>query len=532
LVDARYVYFSVVGLEEPFDPGPRLPGIDPVDRLVALRFGSRWLLVAWSLDGFTPGLATVVEEGPGFTIDDPCDPVSVGGEGEVVFDGGVEALLSGVWAGLLGETMTGYDLVWHAAGDTPDYPETLMAVRLAFGGDVVTVMLGIARETGEVDYSADDLLVVRGAALGDRLVRRFLARCVAVPAPGSSDVGGVVDLQPWEELAAADASWDAAQRRVLRRGSVGLLRRGLGDELGRETALRILRSAPSDLVERLFPEIVAGVLDPRTPGSCPYGRIASAAVEVLGRLPPAWLYPRLRTCADALVDGGSAAPVQVSTLAWLFEELGFAELARRLGQRVADRRGGEFLEQAGGPPSHGDDGRGTGCGLGYVDPGGGGLAAKGGEPPSEAWTGAVAARKLFDEVLGRMVDAGRDNQSRLALRDACAAPAMLRLLGNSPPYWTQAVFGDVLGWALGSSDLVGPARRAIRRLPRGWVRFELSGRVADLAGDPGAGWEARTRMGQLLGFLGEADLLAVLRQGAGAAGPSLGGAGRAGGGGG
>jgi hypothetical protein len=89
---------------------------------------------------------------------------------------------------------------------------------------------------------------------------------------------------------------------------------------------------------------------------------------------------------------------------------------------------------------------------------------------------------------------------------------------------------------LGSSDLVGPARRAVGRLPRDWVRFELSGRVADLAKDPrpdpDPGWEARTRMGQLLGFLGEADLLAVLRQGAGGAGSSFGGASRAGGGGG
>jgi hypothetical protein len=528
LEDVRYVYFPVVGFEELFDAGPRLPMVDPVARLVAVRLGSWWLLVGWALDGFTPGLFACVEDGPEIDFEDPFYRSRVLAEGGCFFDGLVDGLSSEVWAGLPGRVLTGYDLMWDHPPDDLGSPETLLAVRLAFGDDVVTVVLGEIRPSGAVTYSADELLVVRGAALGDGLVRRFLEESAPDPGPETpGDGNGMPRPQPWGELAAADGLWAAARRRVLAGGAESRLRRGLAGDRQRVTALTVLLSAPPDLVERLFPDVVECALAAEQPGAWAAGRAASAAARVLGRLPAEFLHTGLALLVEALAVDPSASAGRVSAMAWLVRDLGLGDLARTLAERRDGGLGDERPEQPGeATPPGGGAGTGARC---HADrPAAGDPTPQPGEPPTGLWAQAVAAYDSLNGVLRRMVDAGRDNQSRLALRDAAAAPTMLRLLGNSPPYWTQAVFGDVLGWALGSSDLVGPAREAIRRLPRGWVRFELSGRVADLAGDPGAGWEARTRMGQLLEFLGEADLLAVLRRGSEAPGPSSGGGGAAG----
>jgi hypothetical protein len=473
LEDVRYVNLAW-GLEdgEELDPGPVMAMVDSVDQAVAVGLGSSWLVAAWALDSFTPGLSVFVEEDPDL-------------------DGAVDGLSGEVWAGLAGRDLAGYELVWHNAGEGAGPSATALALRLFFGDELVTVMLGVVEESGEVDYSVDDLLVVRGG-LGDDLVDGFFDRWPAVRAAVGSDAGGGSGGPgPWEELATAEALWDAARRGVLGGGAEEQLRRGLADGRGGFPALRILSSAPLDLVERLFPEILEWALDAEPWRHGSDGRACSAAGEVLGRLSAGSLNARLGPLVEAIAADPGAAPGRVSQMAWLVGRLGLDGLARTLAERPAGRSVGRGQEEP-------DDAR-----RPQVGTGGGGRSP-------EPWEDAVEAQALFDEVWHRMFNAGRYKQYRSALRDAAAASAMLRILSVNPPYWTQAVFGDVLGWALGSSDLVGPAREAVGRLPRGWVRFELSGRVAELAEDPGAGWEARTRMGQLLEFLGEADLLAAL----------------------
>jgi hypothetical protein len=491
------------------DTGPLIPMVDSVGQLVAVRLGSLWLVVAWALDFGTPGLVVRVEGERGLDLEDSVD-----------------ALPGGVWDGLPGRVLTGYDLVWHDAADGEARAETVMALRLVFGDDLVTIMLGVIREHGRVDYSVDDLLVVRGL-LGDSLVDGFLERWFQAAGPEGLQSGGKDGGSgPWGELADADALWDTARRRVLAGAAEDQLRRGLSDRRGSLSALTILLDAPLDLVEHLFPAILEWVMNAAQRGGFEGLRTIPAAIDVLGRLPTESLKALLTPHVDAVACDPSAPAGLTTSMAWLLGRLGLGELSQRLAECHVGQRGGERRERpVAGPDADGDD-RSTRGSRPWV----GGL-------PAEPWADAAAAQELFDDVLlVRILQAGRDAQFGLGLRDAGAAPAVLRVLLDGPPYWTQAVFGDVLGWALGSSDLVGPAREAIRRLPRDWVRFELSGRVADLAKDPGPdpdpGWEARTRMGQLLGFLGEEDLLAVLRRGSEAPGASSGGGGAAGTGGG
>jgi hypothetical protein len=424
------VYLSGVVLG-PFDPGPRLPMIDPVDRLVAVGFGGWWLLVGWAFDGMTSGLLARVEGCPELDFDDPVDPPPSLEEGEWFFDGRVDGLSGEAWAGLPGRVLTGYDLAWFDDAGDGVPQETLFAVRLEFGDDVVTVMLGEVREAGEVGESADELIVVRGAALGDGLVRRFLEACEAAPvtvAPGRWAEGP----QPWEELAAAGAFWDEARRRVLAGGAEGLLRGGLADLRGRGTALGVVSAAPLDLVGRLLPELVECALAARAPGRWADWGLARDAAEVMGRLPAGFVRGCLAPCVEELVGCPSASAGRVSAVGWLLEALGLADLSRTLAERPDGEPGDGRPPQPGGAAVSTGGGAGAGpCGVdrpavGGARPGTGGLAG-------QAWADALAASDLWEDVFRRMAHAGRYTQFGLALRDAAAAPAMLRVLSVNPP---------------------------------------------------------------------------------------------------
>jgi len=107
----------------------RLPGVDPVDLAVAIRFGSRWLRVDWATDGITAGLAVMV-----------LDEVDFGSWSTM------DASDSSVWRACLGQNLIGYSLAWFVA--ETEALESLLCLRLEFDQPRIAIALSALRESG------------------------------------------------------------------------------------------------------------------------------------------------------------------------------------------------------------------------------------------------------------------------------------------------------------------------------------------------------------------------------------------------
>jgi len=129
----------------------RLPGIDPVDLAVAIRFGSRWLRVDWATDGITAGLAVMV-----------LDEVDFGSWSTT------DASDSSVWQACLGQNLIGYSLAWFVA--ETEAREALLRLRLEVGQQRITIVLSALRESG-LRYLPDELCLVADRDLADAAVQ-------------------------------------------------------------------------------------------------------------------------------------------------------------------------------------------------------------------------------------------------------------------------------------------------------------------------------------------------------------------------
>jgi hypothetical protein len=101
--------------------------------------------------------------------------------------------------------------------------------------------------------------------------------------------------QPWEDLVDADEAYLAQRRAMYEAGIMqSQLRLALATAAGRGVALQVLSDAPVELVAELLDPVFAVSLATHGP--------LGLAREVLARLDPEWLGPRLRVLVDRRLD--------------------------------------------------------------------------------------------------------------------------------------------------------------------------------------------------------------------------------------